>query len=58
MMTSSLCFSESVYNTCQRQHTELKLGKLIVHSQFHKIRKFESNVTRNDVIIASLPETI
>ena len=45
-MTSSLCLSESVYKICQRQHTELKLGKLIVHSKFHKICKFENHVTR------------
>ena len=58
MMTSSLCFSESVHKTCQPQHTELKLGKLIVHSKFHKILKFENHVTRNDVIIMSLPKTM
>ena len=57
-MTSSLCLSESVYKTCQRQPTELKLGKLIVHSKFHKIRKFEKHVTRNDVIMTSLPKTM
>ena len=55
-MTSSLCFSESVYKTCQRRPTELKLGKLIVHSKFHKICKFENHVTRNDVIMTSLPK--
>ena len=58
MMTSSLCFSESVYKSSQRQPTELKLGKLIVHSKFHKICKFENHVTRNDVIMTSLPKTI
>ena len=58
MMTSSLCFTESVYKTCQRQSTELKLGKLIVHSKFHKIRKFENHVTRNDVIMTSLSKTM
>ena len=56
MMTSSLCFSESVYKTCQRQPTELKPGKLIAHSKFHKICKFEKHVTRNDVIMTSLPK--
>ena len=55
-MTSSLCFSESVYKTCQRQPTELKLSKLIAHSKFHKICKFENHVTRNDVIMTSLPK--
>ena len=50
MMTSSFCFSESVYKTCQRQPKELKLGKLIVHSKFHKICKFENQATRNDTI--------
>ena len=55
---SSLCFSESVHETCQRQPTELKLGKLIVHSKFHKICKFENHVTRNDVIMMSLPKTM
>ena len=58
MMTSSLCFFESVHKTCQTQHTELKLGKLIVHSKFHKILKFEDHVTRNDVIMMSLPKTM
>ena len=54
MMTSSLCLSESVYKTCQRQPTELKLGKLIVHLKFHEIYKFENHVTTNDVIMTSL----
>ena len=58
MMTSSLRFSESVYKTCQRQSTELKLGKLIIHSNLHKITKFENHVTRNDVIMTSLPKTM
>ena len=53
-MTSSLWFSESVYKTCQRQPTEFKLGKLIVHSKLHKICKFENHVTRNDVIMTLL----
>ena len=57
-MTSSFCFSESVHKTCQRQPTELKLGKLIVHSKFHKVGKFENYVTRNDVIMMSLPKTM
>ena len=57
-MTSSLCFSESVHKTCQRQPIELKLGKLIVHSKFHKICKFENHVTRDDVIMMSLPKTM
>ena len=38
--------------------TELKLGKLIVHSKIHKICKFENHVTRNDVIMTSLPKTM
>ena len=58
MMTSSLCFSEFGYKTCHKQPTELKLGKLIVHLKFPKIRKFENHVTRNDVIITSLPKTM
>ena len=37
---------------------ELKLGRLIVHSTFHKIYKFENHVTRNDVIMMSLPKTM
>ena len=45
MMTSSLCFSESVYKP-----KESKLGNLIVNSKFHKICKFENHVTRNDII--------
>ena len=51
-------FSESVYKTFQRQPTELKLSKLIVQSMFHKICKFKNHVTRDDVIITSLPKTI
>ena len=51
-------FSESVYKTCQRQPTELKLDKLIFHLKFHKICKFENHVTRNDVIMTSLPKTM
>ena len=58
MMTSSFCFYESVYKTCLRQPTELKLSKLIVHSKFHKICEFENHVTRNDVIMTSLPKTM
>ena len=58
MMTSLLCFYESVYKTCQGQPTELKLGKLIAHSKFHKIWKFENHVTRNDIIMTSLPKTM
>ena len=57
MKTSSLRFSESVHKTCQRQHIELKLGKLIVHSKFQKIYKFENRVTGNHVIMMSLPKT-
>ena len=51
-------FSESVYKTCQRQPTELKLGKLIVHSKFHKMCRFENHVTINDIIMTSLPKTM
>ena len=58
MMTSSFVFSESVYKTCQRQPTELKLDKLQAHLNFHKICKFQSHVTRNDVIMTSLPKTM
>ena len=58
MMTSSLCFYEPVYKTCQEQPTELKFGKLTAHSKFHKIQKFENHVTRNDVIMTSLPKTM
>ena len=53
-----IVFSESVHKTCQRQPTELKLSKLVVHSKFHKICKFENHVTKNDVIMMSLPETM
>ena len=58
MMTSSFCFSESVHKTYQRQPTELKLGKLIAYLKFHKIRKFENYVTKNDVIMMSLSKTV
>ena len=39
----------TTYNT-------LKLCRLIVYSKFHKICKFEHHVTRNDVIMMSLPK--
>ena len=39
----------TTYNT-------LKLCSLIVYSKFHKIYKFEHHVTRNDVIMMSLPK--
>ena len=58
MLMSSLCFSESVYKTLQRQPTELKPGELIVHPKFNKICKFENHVKRNDVIMTSLPKTM
>ena len=35
----------------------MKLCWLIVHLTFYKISKFESHVTRNDIIIMSLPKT-
>ena len=57
-MTSSLCFSQSVYKTCQRQPIALNLCRLIVYLKFHKIYKFENHVTRNDVITMSLPKTM
>ena len=53
-----MCFSEPVHKTCQRQPTELKLDKLIVHSKFHRICKFENHVTRDDVIMMSLAKTM
>ena len=58
MMTPSLCFSESVYKTCQRQPTEFELGKPIFHLKFQKICKFENHVARNDVMLTSLPKTM
>ena len=58
MMTSSFCFSESVHKTYQTQPTEMKLSKLIVYSKFHKIRNFENYVTKDDVIMMSLPKTM
>ena len=58
MMTSSLCFIEFAYKTCQRQPAELKLCRLIVHLIFYTIYKFESHVARNDVIMISLPKTL
>ena len=58
MITSSLCFSQSVHKTCQRQVTALKFCRLIVYLKFHKICKFENHVTRNDVIMMSLPKTM
>ena len=40
-----------------QKFSELRLGKLIAHSKFHKICKFENHVTRNDDIMTSLPKT-
>ena len=51
-------FLKFVYKTCQGQPTESKLRKLTAHSKFHKICKFENHVTRNDVIMTSLPKTM
>ena len=42
----------------QRQPEALKLCKVIVHLQFYNICKFESRVTRKDVIMMSLPKTM
>ena len=53
-----IVFSGSVYKTCQWQPTELKLGSLIARSKFHKICNFENHVTRNEVIMTSLPKTM
>ena len=53
MMMSSLCLSESVSKTCQRQPRELKLRMLIAHLKFDKICKLENHVTKNDVIMTS-----
>ena len=49
-----MCFSQSVYKSWQRQPTALKLCRQIVYSKCHKIGKFESHVTRNNVIMMSL----
>ena len=57
-LTSSLCFSQSVYKTCQTQCTELKVCRLIVYSKLHKICKFENYLTRNEVIMMSLPKAM
>ena len=58
MMTSSLCFLNLSIKLAKKTPTELKLGKLIIHSKFHKIRKFKNHVTRNDLIMMSLPKTM
>ena len=58
MITSSLCFSQFVFKTCQSQPITLKLCKLIVYPKFHKICKFQNHVTRNEVIMMSLPKAI
>ena len=56
-MTSLLCFFfKFVYKTCQRQPAALKLCRLIVYQKFYKICKFENHVTRNEVIMMSLPK--
>ena len=47
-----------VFKTCQRQPTELKLGKLIVHSKFYKICKLENHVKRSNVIMMLSPKTM
>ena len=36
----------------------VKLCRLIAFGKFHKICKFESHVTRNDVIMMSLPKAM
>ena len=36
----------------------LKLCRLIAFGKFHKICKFEKHLTRNDVIMMSLPKTM
>ena len=51
-------FFKSLYKTWPRQSTELKLCRLIAFGKFHKISKFENHVTRNDVIMMSLPKTM
>ena len=57
-LTSSLCFSQSVYKTCQTQRTELKVCRLLIYSKLHKICKFENYLTRNEVIMMSLPKAL
>ena len=58
MMKSSLCFSESVYKTCQKQPTALKLCRLIVYSKFYKICKFENHVKNNGITTKSNRRTM
>ena len=57
-MTPSLCFSQSVYKTCPK--TTYRIKTLLADSllKFHKICEFENHVTRNDVIMMSLPKTM
>ena len=51
-------YPQFVHKTCQRHPTTLKVCWLIVCSKFYKICKFENHVTRNNVIMMSLPETM
>ena len=57
-MTSSLCFLNLSIKPAKDNLQHWKLCRLIFHLKFYKICKFESHVTRNDVIMMSLPKTM
>ena len=59
MMTSSLCFCESVCKTCQRQPTELKLGKrsFKVPQNMQNWKPYDKKWRHNDIITKNNGET-
>ena len=57
-MTSSLCFCNPSVKFDPDNLQPLKVCKLIAYGMLHKICRFENHVTRNDVIMMSLPKTM
>ena len=53
-----IVFLSFLCKTRPRQFTLLKLFRLIALDKVHQICKFEDHVTRNDVIMMSLPKTM
>ena len=54
----TIVFFQSLCKTRLRQPTVLNVCRLIAYPKFHKIRQFENHVTRNDVIMMLLPNTM
>ena len=57
-MTSSLCFLYLSVKLVKDNLQHFISFRLIANSKFHKICKFKNHVTRNDIIMMSLPKTI